>query len=75
MQYLENYKDILKKFSKAKSKYIIISQTPFFNSQLIDKNIVVKQLNIHPQINYAYFFKYLLETIGWKAFEHFDALF
>lgn len=58
LQYLENYKDILKKFSKAKSKYIIISQTPFFNSQLIDKNIVVKQLNIHPQINYAYFFKY-----------------
>ena len=37
---------------------MIFSHTPFFTSNKSDKDIVVKQVNIHPTINYAYLIEY-----------------
>tara|TARA_B100002051_G_C16602526_1_gene568818 strand:- start:95 stop:895 length:801 start_codon:yes stop_codon:yes gene_type:complete len=57
LQYLENYKNCLIKCCK-KTRYILISQLPvFFNSNLSD-TIVMKQLNMHPEINYLYLFNF-----------------
>lgn len=53
IQYLENYKKEISFFFK-KAKFIIISQSPFFEHK-IKENIIVKQLNLHPTINYLYF--------------------
>ena len=53
IQYLKNYKKEISNFF-GKTKYIIISQTPFFSNNLY-KNIIVKQLNLFPIINYLYF--------------------
>ena len=45
-QYIDNYKNILKSFFK-KSKYILISQTPFFDNEHYKETIIIKQLNMH----------------------------
>ena len=58
IHYINNYKEILKKISSIKSKFLIFSHTPFFTSNKSDKDIVVKQVNIHPTINYAYLIEY-----------------
>ena len=47
LQYLKSYKKEILKF-KHNSKYILISQTPFFD--ILDENeenLVVKQVNMH----------------------------
>lgn len=53
IQYLKNYKKEISNFF-GKTKYIIISQTPFFSNNSY-RNIIVKQLNLFPIINYLYF--------------------
>jgi len=58
IQYLKDYKETLKKFLKNKSKYIVISQTPFYSSENHSKDIVLKQINLHPIINFAYLINY-----------------
>ena len=59
LQYISNYKNVLKSFLK-KSKYILISQTPFFDNELYKETIVIKQLNMHPNINYLNLFNFNL---------------
>lgn len=57
LQYIDNYKNILKTFFK-KSKYILISQTPFFDNENYGETIIIKQLNMHPDINYLNLFNF-----------------
>jgi len=57
LQYIRDYKKELKTFFK-KSNYILISQSPFFSNDKSDEKIIVKQLNMHPNINYLYIFNY-----------------
>ena len=54
IHYVKDYKIILEKIFKKKIKYLIFSHTPFYKSVKNDKDIVMKQVNIHPIINYAY---------------------
>ncbi len=58
LHYTNNYKLILKKFFENKAKNIILSHTPFYISNKNKKDIILKQVNIHPVINYAYLFQY-----------------
>ena len=58
IQYVNNYKETLKSFFKHKPKYIIISQTPFYSSNGANDELVIKQINLHPVINYAYLFNF-----------------
>ena len=61
IQYLENYKKKIEPFFK-KSKYIIISASPFFENykyKRTQKSIVMKQLNLFPIINYLYGINYI----------------
>ena len=54
LQYFDDYRSILIRVFN-KSKFILISLTPFFEN--LDKNnIVVKQVNMHPTIYYSYIF-------------------
>lgn len=57
IQYFDNYEDVLKKITKN-SKYIFFSGTHLYDSEesVFEKNIVVKQVNVMPQINFLYFF-------------------
>ena len=58
MQYLNNYKDEISRF-KNSTEYLLISQTPFFkNDNLENEHIVLKQVNMHPNINFLYSFNY-----------------
>ena len=58
IHYINNYKEILKKFIFKRTKYILISHTPFFKSNHKKRDIVMKQVNIFPIINYAYLLNY-----------------
>ncbi len=58
IHYVKNYKEIIQKISKIQSKYLIFSHTPFYKSDKNDRDIVMKQVNIHPIINYAYLIEY-----------------
>lgn len=58
IHYINDYKNIINFFSKNKTKYLIFSHTPFYTSDKHDKDIVLKQLNIFPIINYAYLINY-----------------
>ena len=57
LQYIKDYKKKLKIFFK-KTHYILISQSPFFTNENIDEKIILKQLNMHPFINYLYLFNF-----------------
>ena len=60
LQYLKNYKDEITKF-RTNSNYLLISQTPFFkNKNLKNEFIILKQVNMHPNIHYLYSFNYYL---------------
>ena len=50
IHYVNNYKQTIQKFNKIKSKFLIFSHTPFYKSDKNDKDIVMKQVNIHPTI-------------------------
>ena len=52
LQYIENYEQVIKDFFN--SRYILISQTPFFNEPKSVHKVVLKQINMHPKINYLY---------------------
>ena len=57
IQYFNNYEDVLEKISNN-SKKIFFSGTHLYDSSENDflKNIIVKQVNVLPQINFLYFF-------------------
>jgi len=58
LQYLQNYEREIFKFKK-KTRYLLISQTPFFKNENFDKKVIIlKQINMHPNINYLYAFNY-----------------
>ena len=58
IHYINNYKEIIRQITQKKSKYLIFSHTPFYKSENHNKDIVMKQVNIHPTINYAYLIEY-----------------
>ena len=57
IQYFEDYENLLKQIIKN-SKYIFFSGTHLYNSDKkeFEKSIIVKQVNLLPQIYYLYFF-------------------
>lgn len=57
IQYFENYEDVLNKVSKIGNN-IFFSGTTLFETrnEKYNKNIIVKQINMYPDINYLYFF-------------------
>jgi putative methyltransferase (TIGR04325 family) len=57
LQYIKKYKEKLSYFFK-RSKYILIAQTPFFQNEQLNEIIVMKQINMHPNINYLYLFNF-----------------
>jgi hypothetical protein len=57
IQYINDYKDQLSLFFK-KTKYILISQSPFFENNSLNEKIILKQLNMHPNINYLNLFNF-----------------
>ena len=57
LQYIDNYKDKISPFFQ-KARYILIAQTPFFENQKLNEKIILKQLNMHPVINYLYMFNF-----------------
>lgn len=54
IQYISDYEKVINSFNKIKPKYVIVSQTPFFDNNNNDNNIIVKQINLHPVINFLY---------------------
>ena len=56
IQYFNNYEDFLNKITSNKNKYIFFSGLPNYLSSNVNfkKNIVVKQVNVFPQINHLY---------------------
>ena len=54
LQYIKNYKEIIKKF--INSKYILFAQTPFYSEPKSVESVILKQINMHPKINYLYMF-------------------
>ena len=58
LQYIKNYKEEILKFKKN-TNYLLVAQTPFFkNKDLKNEFIILKQINMHPKINYLYSFNY-----------------
>ena len=57
IQYFNNYEELLGKIVNN-SKYLFFSGTHLYDSPKEDhkKNLIVKQVNILPQVNYLYFF-------------------
>ena len=71
IHYINDYKELLKKISLKKIKHIIFSHTPFYTSKYNDKDVVMKQVNMHPIINYAYLIEYrnflsMMDKNGYK---------
>jgi len=54
LQYFQDYREIMKKIFNN-GKFILISLTPFFENSG-KKDIIVKQINMHPVIYYHYIF-------------------
>lgn len=57
IEYFENYEVVLNKVSKI-GKNIFFSGTTLFETKNLkyNKHIIVKQINVYPDINYLYFF-------------------
>ena len=72
LQYLENYKDILKSIFNSKPKYILISGQNCYENIISQKEFITyKQINVLPQINYGLFFhleslKNFFKVNGWS---------
>ena len=58
LQYLKNYKNILNQFIKNQTKCFIFSLTPFYDSDFKTQDVIIKQINLHPIINYAFLINY-----------------
>ncbi len=57
LQYINDYKSCLRNCCK-KTKYILIAQLPVFFNSALPETVVLKQLNMHPDINYLYLFNF-----------------
>ena len=57
LQYIPDYKKSLKGVFK-KTKFIIVSQSPFYFNNFDKKNIVLKQLNLSDNLNFLYLFNF-----------------
>ena len=58
LQYLKKYKSEISQF-KNSTNYLLISQAPFFrNKDIKNEFLIMKQINMHPKINYLYCFNY-----------------
>ena len=71
IQYFENYENLLKKITNN-SKILFFSGTHLYDSsdEKFEKNIIVKQVNLLPQVYYLYFFnrKNFFEILEEKSF-------
>ena len=71
IQYFENYENLLRKITNN-SKFIFFSGTHLYDSsdEKFEKNIIVKQVNLLPQVYYLYFFnrKNFFEIFEEKSF-------
>ena len=54
--YSNYYQKILEQITNNKCKYILITGITFFSNNKNKKNIIAKQINLLPKINYVYFF-------------------
>jgi len=57
IQYFSNYEDFLNNIINLKSRYLFFSGLPNYtsNNNAFKKDMIVKQVNVFPQINYLYF--------------------
>ena len=71
IQYFENYENLLEKITNN-SKILFFSGTHLYDSsdEKFEKNIIVKQVNLLPQVYYLYFFnrKNFFEIFEEKSF-------
>ena len=59
IQYVKDYKFILNSLIDTAPEYIFFTAQTFYEKKVNkEENIIVKQINILPQINYCYFFEY-----------------
>lgn len=58
IQYINDYKSVIKKMCKKNPKFFVFSLTTFFDSSSPSKDKVLKQVNLHPIINYSYLLNY-----------------
>lgn len=59
IQYINNYKEVLNSLISTNPKYIFFSAQTFYEKKYNSKeNIIVKQLNILPHVNFCFFFEY-----------------
>ena len=72
LQYINNYKESLKKIFK-KTNYIIISQTPFYFNKHNQVDIILKQLNLSYTLNYLYLINYF-KFIKFLKFNKFNLI-
>ena len=72
IHYINNYEELLQRISDI-SKYIFFSGTHLYDSEneIYKKNMVVKQVNILPKVNYNFFYnrKTFFEIFEKKDFE------
>ena len=72
IQYVKDYKLILNSLIDTTPEYIFFTAQTFYEKKVNkEENIIVKQINILPQINYCYFFEYeyFLNVFKVKKFE------
>ena len=70
--YVEDYKFVLNELIDTRPEYIFLSGQIYYEKQVNDKeNIIVKQVNVLPLVNFCYFFEYLpfLKIFKSKKFE------
>jgi len=59
IQYVDDYKLILNNLIQSNPEYIFFTGQTFYEKKINkEENIIVKQVNILPQVNYCYFFEY-----------------
>lgn len=72
IQYFDNYEEFIN-IILEKSEYVFFSGTHLYSSsdKKLYKDLIVKQVNVLPQVNYLYFFnsKYFFEIFKKKNFE------
>ena len=72
IQYVKDYKLILNSLIDTAPEYIFFTAQTFYEKRIDKKEkIIVKQVNILPQVNYCYFFEYesFLNIFKVKKFE------
>ncbi len=59
IQYINNYKEVLNILISTNPKYVFFSAQTFYEKKYNNKeNIIVKQVNILPHVNFCFFFEY-----------------